>query len=158
MKDTLYAFTVRRLVKADRLRVFDAFSRAEAVAQWFKPSADISVEVLAFEFVEGGSYRLRYTMPDGTRPVLRGTYERIAPPEELIFSWVWEPPDVHADMPTRVHARLLDKGGATEIVITHEKVPSEEVGLRHAAGWEGGLDLLERLLFGGKTSAEKRNA
>ena len=157
MTEALYSFTVRRVVRADRVRVFAAFSRAEAVSQWFKPSADISIEVLAFEFVEGGSYRLRYSMPDGTRPVLRGTYERIAPPEELMFSWVWEPPDVHADMPTRVHARLLEKDGATEIVITHEKVPSEEVGLRHASGWEGGLDLLERLLSSRDLLEEKRD-
>ncbi len=150
MTTSAHSITVRRLIKAGRERVFEAFSQSAALSRWFSPSPDISVEVLAFQFGIGGSYRLRYSMPDGTHPVLGGTYDLIAPPDELAFSWVWEAPDPHADIPTRVHIQFLDRGDATEIVLVHEKLPSKEVGTRHAEGWERTFDNLERSLGTGE--------
>lgn len=146
MKTATHSIIVRRLIKAPRARVFDAFSRADALAQWFTPAPDISVEILAFDFTAAGGFRLRYTMPDGQRPIVAGTYELIAPPGRLAFSWVWQAPDPHADVPTRVRIEFLEKGDSTELVITHDRLPSREACTRHAAGWEGTLDNLARSL------------
>ena len=143
-----HAVTVRRLIPAGRQRVFDAFSRADALTEWFSPSPEISVEVLAFAFAPEGRFRLRYRMPGDVLKVVEGAFEVIAPPEQLAFSWVWEAPDPHAGVPTRVVVRFLDKGDATEVVLTHERLPSEEAGARHAEGWEGTLDHLVRWLPG----------
>ena len=142
----LQSISVRRLIQARRSRVFAAFSRAEALAQWFTPGPEISVEVLAFRFVPEGGFRLRYTMPGGVRKVVGGSYHVIAPPERLAFSWIWEAPDPHAGIPTRVVVAFLEKGEATEVVLTHERLPSDEAGSRHAAGWEATLDRLDGLL------------
>ena len=60
MTKSLHSITVRRLIQARRARVFDAFSRSEALAQWFTPRPDVSVEVLAFQFALAGGFRLRY--------------------------------------------------------------------------------------------------
>lgn len=140
------ATTVRRLIKVDRARVFDAFGRSEALAHWFTPSEDVSLEVLAFEFVPMGGFRLRYTMPDGARLVVGGAYELIAPPEKLAFSWIWEAPDPHADIPTRVLIRFLEKGDSTEVVVTHSQLASKEDCTLSTAAWECTLDNLERTL------------
>ena len=141
---TLHTATVRRVVKANRARVFNAFSNASALKQWFSPSADISIEILQFNFVVGGKYRFRYAMPDGSNPVLGGTYHAIKPPEQLVFTWVWEAPDVHAEIPTQVCVELFEKGDNTEIVLTHRQIPSQEMATRHAAGWEATFDQLEK--------------
>ena len=37
---------------------------------------------------------------------------------------------------------------STEIVLTHERMPDHEAGLKHIHGWTLGLELLEGLLKG----------
>ena len=144
MTEIMHTITVRRVIRARRESVFDAFSKSEALTQWFSPSPDISVEVLTFEFTPEGRFRLRYTMPDGVQPVVGGVYEEIARPDRLAFSWIWEPPYPHADVQTRVLIQFVDKGDATEVVLTHDRLPSEEAGQHHADGWEGIFDRLSR--------------
>ena len=153
MTKPLHSITVRRLIPACRERVFDAFSRSDALAQWFTPRPDVAVEVLAFEFVPQGSFRLRYTMPDGAHKLVGGAYELIAPPDRLAFSWIWEPPDPHAGIPTRVLVRFLEQGDATEVVMTHDRLPSKESCPRYVTGWEGTLANLDAVLAGGESPA-----
>lgn len=148
----LHSTTVRRLIKADQARLFAAFSKAEAIEQWFSPSADITVEVLQFDFTVGGRYRFRYAMLDGSFPTLGGRFELIQPPAKLSFTWVWEEPDPHANIPTRVSVELHDKGNATEVVLTHSQIPTEEIADRHAAGWEATFDQLEAIMTRGHVS------
>ena len=150
MTNQTHKITVRRYVKVPRETVFGAFTTAEALTQWFSPSPDISVEVLTFQFEVGHQYRFRYTMQDGSNPVLGGVYDLISEPDELAFTWVWEAPDAHANIPTRVHIQFLSNGVGTEIVLTHEQLPSEDAGKRHAEGWEGTLDNLERAIREGQ--------
>lgn len=146
MTDQPHALVVRRVIQARRSRIFEAFSRPDLLAQWFTPSAEISLEALDFDFVTDGRFRLRYTLPDGRRPVVGGTYERIAPPEEIILSWIWEAPDPLADIPMRVLFHFVEKDDATEVVITHEGLPSDTACTIHADGWKAALDSLVRYM------------
>lgn len=146
MTDQPVPLVVRRVIHARRSRIFDAFSRADLLAQWFTPSPEISLEVLEFDFVVDGRFRLRYTLPDGRRPVVGGAYQCIEPPEEIILSWIWEAPDPLADIPMRVLFRFIEKDDATEVVITHEGLPSDTICTINAGGWEASLDSLERYL------------
>ena len=75
------------------------------------------------------------------------TYERIAPPEEVILSWIWEAPDPLADIPMRVLFHFVEKDDATEVVITHERLPSDTACTIHADGWEAALDSLARYML-----------
>lgn len=145
MTASTHSITVRRLVQAPPARVFEAFSSAEALSKWFTPHSDISIEILAFEFAPEGAFRFCFVMPGDERKAVGGRYERIAPPNEIVFSWVWEAPDPHADIPTEVRVQFLAQGGATEVVLTHARLPSEEIGKRHGEGWNG---MLERLAVG----------
>lgn len=137
------SITIRRTFAAKREDVFKAFESAEAIGQWFSPSKDVSVEVVDFEFTLGGKFRFRYTMPDGTQSAVGGKYQKINIPEELIFSWIWEEPDQHAGVSSLVHIQFLDKGASTEVLLTHDKLPTSEDRERHAIGWDGTLTRLE---------------
>ena len=57
MTSTAHTTTVRRLARAGRLRVFDAFASTDALTQWFTPDAGISLEVVDFDFVPHGRFR-----------------------------------------------------------------------------------------------------
>lgn len=146
MTTPLHSLRIHHLVSAEPIRVFNAFSNADAMSQWFKPSADISVEVITFDFSEGGSYRLRYTMPDESRQVLFGIFQKIVVPEQLIFTWEWEAPDPLAGLPSLVSINFFDRVGATAIDVKHEKIPSKEVSENHARGWRFAFKALECLM------------
>lgn len=140
-----HSVTVRRLFQAQPARVFAAFSSAEALGKWFTPDPNISIEILAFDFAPQGAFRFCFTMPGDERKGVGGRYERIAPNDEIVFSWIWEAPDPHAAIPTQVRIQFFAQGDATEVVLTHAQLPSEEVGERHALGWKG---MFERLTAG----------
>lgn len=137
---------IRRVIQTSPARVFGAFSSSEALSQWFTPSADISLEALDFKFVTGGRFRLRYTLFGGRQAVVGGVYEVIEPPTRIVMSWIWEAPDPLADVPMRVTFEFFDKGDATEVVITHEQIPSDQACTIHEDGWEGSLNSLEHYL------------
>lgn len=135
---------VRRTIAAPREKIFEAFSSANALLQWFTPSAEISLDVMEFNFTAGGKFRLCYVMPDGRRSVVGGVYELIEPPERIICSWVWEAPDPLAEIPMRVLFEFFEKDRETQVVITHQGVPSDRACSIHEDGWDGSLNSLER--------------
>ncbi|TQV83793.1 SRPBCC family protein [Denitrobaculum tricleocarpae] len=143
MSELTHSVTVRRLLPAQPARVFEAFSSAEALGRWFTPRPDISLEILAFEFVPEGAFRFCFIMPGDERKAVAGRYERIMLNDEIVFSWTWETPDPHADIPTRVRVRFRAQDGGTEIVLTHSQLPSEESSKRHGEGWTGMFEQLE---------------
>ena len=138
--------TVRRLIQLRRDRVFDAFTTPDALSKWFSPSAEIGIEIETFEFVPKGEFRICYTMNDESTPAAKGIYETIDVPREIVFTWEWEAPDDHAGIPTRVRIQFFDRGGDTEVVLTHEKLPTD-AHERHAIGWNATLERLERFFI-----------
>ena len=134
---------VRRTIAAPRDHLFQAFASADTISKWFTPSADITLDVIAFDFVTGGKFRFRYIMPDGRRPVVGGIYELIEAPLRIICSWVWEVPDPLADIRMRVRFEFFEHDGKTEVVVTHEGIPSDQTCSIHQEGWSGALNNLD---------------
>ena len=137
---------VRRLLHASPERVFAAFADKEVVAQWLRPSPEVKLTVLSFDFRLGGSYRFAYHAPDGQVMVVGGTFRTIQPPSCLIFSWLIEPPDEHAGIDSEVTVSLVSRGASTELTIRHAKFGRADADRRHELGWSGALDLLEARL------------
>ncbi|AKF10432.1 Putative glutathione S-transferase-related transmembrane protein [Sandaracinus amylolyticus] len=137
---------VRRFLSASPDRVFAAFADATLVARWLRPSPDIALTVLAFDFRRGGAYRFAYDVPTGERMVVGGTYSVIEPPSRIVFSWLIEPPDEHAGIDSEVIVTLAGKDAGTELTIRHTKLGRADADLRHDQGWRGALDLLDARL------------
>jgi len=137
---------VRRTIPFPRQKLFELFSRADLLSQWFTPNTNIRLEILAFRFESGGRYRFRYWMPDGRTPTVGGHYHEIIEPERISVSWVWEAPDPLADIPMEVTFEFFEAGSTTEIVVTHEKLPSNSACSIYEDGWERALDGLQRFV------------
>lgn len=137
---------IRRVLSAPLHEVFAAFADASLVAQWLRPSPDVKLTVLAFDFRPGGAYRFAYDVPDGRRMVVGGIYRAIERPSRIIFSWLIEPPDEHAGIESEVTVTLLPQGTATQLTIRHAKFERADADIRHAQGWQGALDLLDTLM------------
>jgi uncharacterized protein YndB with AHSA1/START domain len=134
---------VRRLLSASPEKVFAAFADRELVSQWLRPSRDVKLTVLAYDFTPGGAYRFAYDVPDGQRMIVGGNFRAIEAPERIVFTWLIEPPDEHAGIDSEVTVQLVPRGSSTELTIRHAKFQREDAEQRHQQGWTGALDLLE---------------
>lgn len=143
---TAVPLIVRRLIDSPPTKVFTAFSKSSALQLWFTPSADVSIEILEFDFAVGGRFRFQYALVDGRRSVVAGNYEIIVEPRQIVMTWVWEPPDALAGIPMRVTFDFNEVAGATEVVVTHEGIPSDQACTVHQDGWVGTFANLEILL------------
>lgn len=139
---------IRRRLSAPAEKVFAAFADAALVAQWLRPSPEVMLTVLEFDFRPGGAYRFAYDVPDGRRMIVGGTYRSIERPTRIVFSWLIEPPDEHAGIDSEVTVTLASSGNATELTICHARFERADADARHAEGWRGALELLDALLPG----------
>jgi uncharacterized protein YndB with AHSA1/START domain len=145
---------IRRVLAAPPEKVFAAFADRALVARWLRPSPDVKLTVLAFDFRRGGAYRFAYDVSDGQRMVVGGIFSAIEAPWRIVFSWLIEPPDEHSGIESEVTVQLVPRGPSTELTIRHAKFGRLDADMRHDQGWRGALDLLEARLRLGKEARD----
>jgi uncharacterized protein YndB with AHSA1/START domain len=106
----------------------------------------VKLTVLELDFREGGHYRFAYDTPGGQRMLVGGVCRSIDAPSHLVFSWLIEPPDIHAGIESQVTVSIARSAGGSELLILHERFEREDANARHAEGWAGALEQLQRLL------------
>lgn len=129
---------MRRVFTASRERVFRAWITPAALERWLRPRG-MSMAVRSLDARVGGSFR--FELEDGVS--LTGIYLQIIPPEKLVFTWSSE---AERDQETIVSLDFLDRGTATEIVLTHEGLSIPEQRARVEGGWPSLLDALASVL------------
>lgn len=85
-------------------------------------------------------------MPDGRNPVVSGVFERIERPKLIVMTWEWQAPDPLEGIPMKVTFQFQQQRAATDVVVTHEGIPSDSACTIHAEGWEGTLTILTEFL------------
>jgi uncharacterized protein YndB with AHSA1/START domain len=137
---------IRRRLGAPCAKVFAAFVDPALVERWLRPSPEIGMRVLHYDFRAGGAYRFAYDVAPEQVVFIGGTFREISPPHRIVFSWLIEPPDEHAGIESQVTVALTPSGGATELVIHHDNFGRADAEARHAQGWQGALDHLSAFL------------
>lgn len=133
---------ITRTYPASRERVFAAFTEPELLKQWWGP-AGFSLPEASVDLRVGGRYRFGMQPPQGDVMFLVGTFREIKRPERLVYTWAWENAP---ELATVVTIEFREAEGDTEVVVTQEPFPSDEVRQQHVFGWEGGLDRLSEVL------------
>jgi len=132
-----------RMIQAEPATVFDAWTQPEHLKKWSAPEG-LDVDIAEVDLRVGGSYRIRMEAPDGGHHTAVGEYREIHRPHRLSYSWKWmEAGNDHYD--TLVTVEFHDRGGATEVVLTHELFPDAEIADKHNEGWTSCLDRLKGL-------------
>lgn len=139
-----YTLNISRTFNAQREAVFDAWTNAEAISNWFAPDASMTTIVDELELKTGSRYQFQMKDKDGKTYIVTGEYVSVKRPEQLIFTWQWIHGDDKEEM--LVTLNFLDKGNATELQLTHEKLPSVESRDHHNEGWIGCLTRLGEFL------------
>jgi uncharacterized protein YndB with AHSA1/START domain len=136
--------TIKRVLRARRERVFEAWTDPALMARWLFPDAAWTATVTADVRV-GGSYELAMRDPDGGAHRQFGVYREIVPVSRLVFTWSC--PEL-AVVDSVVTVELEDSGTETGLTLTHELPPDPKVRRGHEEGWEGCLGNLDRMLRG----------
>ncbi|HJQ10289.1 MAG TPA: SRPBCC domain-containing protein [Gemmatimonadaceae bacterium] len=131
---------VRRVIKAPRPRVFEAWTKADEITRWHAPGP-LTVSLAEIDARPGGKYRIHMRQPDGIEHKVSGVYREVDPPKRLVYTWGWE-----GDHPVKdsvVTVEFLERGSGTEVVLTHEGFPTEKERDDHEKGWTSILEKLE---------------
>ena len=142
---------IKRTFAAPREKVFRAWTDPKELTRWFAPSDDYSTPLAEVDLRVGGTYRIQMKSPDGETMTVKGTYREVVIPEKLVYTWIWEgghcaSEEITEERPTLVTVEFHDKGKSTDVILTHEYLPSAEERDKHSHGWTGCLNRLSKVL------------
>ena len=135
---------LEKVLTAPPERVFDAFTNADELRQWWGPKL-FTVPHLRFDVATGARYRIAMRPPDGDAFHVGGTFRAVDAPRRLVFTFAWEPPDPD-DQETLVTLRFERAVEGTTLVLDQEPFKTEPRRDLHRAGWTDTLDRLARFL------------
>lgn len=139
---------ITKIYQAPREEVFEAWTKPEALKQWFGPTDDFKTPSAEVDLRVGGKYRIQMLAPNGESHIVGGTYKEISAPGKLVFTWAWEAgggcgdTEAGSTVETLVTVEFRNRDGETEMVLTHEQFPNPESRDKHNEGWSGCLDRL----------------
>lgn len=120
---------VRRVIRAPREEVFDAWLDAESMVQWMRPGEAFDAKVTLDARVGGKFHILMIHGRDDSDHW--GEYLEIERPSRLSFTWVSKST---AMQPTIVTIDFREVDGGTELTLTHRGLPQPKVD-DHRNGW-----------------------
>ena len=139
------ALVLKRVYDVPPERVFAAWTDPKAAAKFLGPgnvkAIDIKMDVRV-----GGSYSLVMVREDGERLPVRGVYRTVERPNRLAMTWRWEEDNPADEYDSLLTLEFFDRGGKTELVLTHEQLPSLESRSNHEEGWKAILEALPAAL------------
>jgi uncharacterized protein YndB with AHSA1/START domain len=138
-KETL---VVRKTIQASPERLFAAWTEPEQLRAWWGPEGVICIAA-DVDLRRGGRYRIGNQLPDQRVLWIVGEFEVVEPPRRLVYTWRLEGISETAE---RVTVQFESQGAATEVIVTHERIPSRELRNQHEQGWEGCLSGLAKYL------------
>jgi uncharacterized protein YndB with AHSA1/START domain len=135
---------VRRILPAPRERVFAAWLDPVSLGQWMRPK-EIAESLVEIDPRVGGEFRIVMRHGAENRDYEhRGEYLVIQPPSLLSFTWI---SDATYHQPTVVTIELLERGADTELILTHRRLPPDQIE-SHRMGWTDIVRLLAETLGG----------
>lgn len=134
--------TLERVIRADRGRVFAAWTQPEQLREWSAPEG-LTIEGGELDLRVGGRWRAVMVEPNGTRHEAFGTYLEVTPPERLVYTHAWERSAGAGRTPeTVVTVTFTAVAGGTRVVLTQSEFDAPQSRDGHAGGWGSTLDRL----------------
>jgi uncharacterized protein YndB with AHSA1/START domain len=142
------ALQVSRIIHAPRERVFAAWTTAADILKWFGAEG-CHVRSVAIHPQPGGEYRFSVSSENSGELEVHGIFREVSRPWRLVFTWNWSGNPALEFGSSIVSVEFLEQGGATEVRIRQDRLPSDKLLEDHRHGWSGCLDQLEKLVSEG---------
>jgi uncharacterized protein YndB with AHSA1/START domain len=121
---------LRKTIAASREELFAAWLDPQSLRDWMCPGDAMHAEATVDARV-GGQFRIVMVGP-AAQYDHTGTYLVIDRPSKLSFTWISAATGGRESIVT---VEFLDCGGATEIVLKHERLPDADSAAQHTGGW-----------------------
>jgi uncharacterized protein YndB with AHSA1/START domain len=132
--------TVRRRIAAPAEQLFAFWTDPAHLTQWWGPTG-VTCDSATVDLRVGGEYRIANRFADGTVLWIRGVFEVVEPPRELVYTWqlgAVERPPPHAI--ERVTVTFVPLGESTDVQVVHERIADATSRAGHERGWNECLD------------------
>jgi uncharacterized protein YndB with AHSA1/START domain len=138
---------ITRDLKVPPARVFAAWTDVQQSSMWWMPK-DCTLVSCEMDVREGGAWRRRMRVPDGTVVTKHGVYREVAPPTRLAFTYNSEYADGRVDPETLVSLTFDElEGGRTRLTLRHSGFWDEASRVSHTGGWTGALERLDDFII-----------
>jgi len=136
---------LRRRVRAEAEQIFDLWTKPELMVRWMSPFPGAVDCKASCDLRPGGAFSLVMSSAEANREV-SGTYVQIDRPRKLVFTWVGP---LTRDVTTLVTVEFNPRGDETDLVLTHERLPTAAIFEGHTRGWGTILDHLAEVVSKG---------
>jgi uncharacterized protein YndB with AHSA1/START domain len=133
---------IRRRVKATAEEIFDLWTQPDLMARWMSPFPGAVDCKASCDLRPGGVFSLVMSSKEAIREV-SGTYVQIDRPRKLVFTWIGP---LTNDVNTLVTLELHPRGAETDLILTHERLPTRAIIEGHTRGWGNILDHLADMI------------
>jgi len=129
---------IRRRVKAGAEQIFDLWTRPDLMVRWMSPYPGAVQCKASSDLRPGGTFSLVMSSTESSREA-SGAYVQIDGPRKLVFTWMGP---LTSNVNTLVTVELNPRGDETDLVVTHERLPTSAIHEGHTKGWGHILDHL----------------
>jgi uncharacterized protein YndB with AHSA1/START domain len=129
---------IRRRVKASAEQIFDLWTKPDLMVRWMSPYPGAVDCKASCDLRPGGAFSLVMSSEESIREV-SGTYVEVDRPRKLVFTWTGP---LTNNVNTLVTVELNPRGDETDLVLTHERLPTRAIHEGHTKGWGHILDHL----------------
>jgi len=135
---------LHRVIATSPDKLYRAFLEADAVASWIPPYGFLCT-VHQLDAEVGGSHRMSFrNFTTCASHAFGGRYLDLVPGERLVYTDVFDDPDLPGEMRVTVNLKAVSMG--TELTIRQEGVPDVIPPEACYLGWQQSLDKLARLV------------
>lgn len=133
---------IKKELNAPPHLVFNSWSKPKLLMKWAFPFQNWKSSTQN-EFKVGGHFTHKVTDVDGTDHTHTGKYLEIITNRKIVFTW-----EVRDGDETLITVMFNDLGDKTEVSLTHEYFPNEELRNRYYETWNNCFIHLEKFLLG----------
>lgn len=142
-ENTEHTMRLTRVISADPETVFSAWTEPEHMKHWSAPEG-MDVPFVEVDLRIGGKFNLTMRNSEGQDFKAFGEYRAVDPPRRVSYTWDWENPEHHMGE-TLITVDFNPVDGGTEVIMTHEFIPTEKFAEDHTHGWTSCLNRLEAM-------------
>ena len=135
---------IRRRVRAGAEQILDLWTKPDLMVRWMSPFPGAVDCKASCDPRTGGAFSLVMSSGESSREV-SGAYVQVDRPRKLVFTWIGP---LTNDVKTLVTVELIPSGDETDLVLTHERLPTSSIVEGHTKGWGNILDHLAEAVSG----------
>ena len=129
--------TITRLFDAPRAMVFEAWTDAAQLAQWWGPKG-FTNPVCEFDPRVGGALRIHMRGPDGSVYPMKGEIREFVPPERIVFTNIALDAAGHHIIEGLTVVTFAEEGGKTRLTVQTRGSAMTEQAVGYIQGMEMG--------------------